>query len=71
MTNLNSPLETIAYAYNESYGLCTAIIYHFDDEGNLIGMYDFTWESSLSDIEGGCALDARILEFAMNSGNYF
>tara|TARA_R110002111_G_scaffold74771_2_gene118714 strand:- start:28 stop:336 length:309 start_codon:yes stop_codon:yes gene_type:complete len=67
-TDLYASVETIDY---ELYGLCTALMFNFDDEGNLVGIYNFTWESSLSDIEGGCALDARILEFAMNTGNYF
>lgn len=63
--------ESNDYTHDDLYGLCTAIIFHFDDEGNLIGMYDFTWESSLSGIEGGCALDSQILQFAMNAGVYF
>ncbi len=71
LTDLYTSVETIDYTYYELYGQCTAILFHFDDEGNLIGMHNLTWESSLSDIEGGCALDSRILQFYMNAGQYF
>jgi hypothetical protein len=65
LSDFCTSVETINY---ELYGECTALVFNFDDEGNLIGIYDVTWESSLSDIEGGCALDAQILQFALNIG---
>lgn len=63
--------KSISATSYELFGRCSAIVGHFDNEGNLIGMYYYTWESSLSDIEGGCALDVKIIEFGMNTSNYF
>lgn len=69
LTDSHTSIDTINYSYNELfYGRCSAIVTHYDEEGNMTGIFLYTWESVLSDIEGGCALDARIIEFCLNHG---